>query len=177
MKKVIALLRGINVGGHKKIPMAELRDLLSVNDFNEVTTYIQSGNVLFNTNQKDLKLVSLELQIIIKDHFGFEVPVIIKTPEEIKLILENFPFENEKLEKSYFTILEDVPDPEIVEELSKIKYENEEFQFVGQCLYYFGEAGMGKAKFNHNLFERKLKMAMTTRNYRTMMKLLSLSEE
>ena len=177
MRKVIALLRGINVGGHKKLPMAELRELLIGEGFTDVVTYIQSGNVVFKTNCSNLSLESKKMHEAIKNHFGFKVPVIVKTREDLKRMIHNFPFSSEKIERSYFTIMEGIPDPETVNELSKLQYENEEFEFKNDCLYYYGAAGMGKAKFNHNLFERKLNMPLTTRNYRTMMKLLSLSEE
>ena len=78
MKTYIALLRGINVSGHKKVPMAELREILSKVGFVNVQTYIQSGNVIFQSIEEDTQKLTDIIQKEIKDHFGFEVPVLIK---------------------------------------------------------------------------------------------------
>ena len=73
MKTFIALLRGINVGGHKKVPMAELRALLSKSGFENVQTYIQSGNVIFQTSENNIPNIESIIQKAIFDHFGFEI--------------------------------------------------------------------------------------------------------
>ena len=102
---------------------------------------------------------------------------IIKTNDELKTIFDACPFTKEKKGKSYFTILHSIPNSELVEIASKKVYEGEEYLIINDCIYYFYEKGYGQAKFNMNLFERKLKTASTSRNYRTMLKLLSLSSE
>jgi uncharacterized protein (DUF1697 family) len=177
MKTYIALLRGINVSGQKKVPMAELRELLSKAGLASVKTYIQSGNVIFQSSEKHIQSLEFKIHNAIKKHFGFEVPVIIKTPNELQKIFDSCPFSEEKKQKSYFMMLFAVPEETSVEEVIKISYPNEVFQITDDCVYFYCSAGYGSAKMNNNFFERKLKVTASARNYRTMLKLLSLSTD
>ncbi|NMH87266.1 DUF1697 domain-containing protein [Flavivirga algicola] len=174
MKKYIALLRGINVSGQKKIPMAELRELLTNSGLEEVQTYIQSGNVIFKSTEKDSQKLELKIHKAIKTHFGFEVPILIKTPEDLQKVFDDCPFPEEKKINSYFTLLYAIPDKDLIAEASKMSYSNEEFVITDTCIYFYCSMGYGKAKYNNNFFERKLKTTSTARNYKTMVKLLEL---
>jgi uncharacterized protein (DUF1697 family) len=176
MKTYIALLKGINVGGHKKVPMAELRDLLKNAGFQNVQTYIQSGNVIFQSSEK-AKELETKIQNLISIQFGFEVSVIIKSNKELQSILDASPFSKEKKEKSYFIMLNRIPESNLVEEVDQLQYENEEIVIKKDGLYFYCSTGFGKTKFNMNTYERKLKVTGTARNYNTMLKLLSLSAE
>jgi uncharacterized protein (DUF1697 family) len=175
MKTYIALLRGINVSGHKKIPMAELREVLAKVGLKNVQTYIQSGNVIFKSSQSD-KLQS-KIHNAIKSHFGFEVPVLVKTPFELQQIFDNSPFPEESKINSYFMMLYSPANKVLVGEVSKLTCSNEEFKITDNCIYFYCSIGYGKAKLGNNFFERKLKVTATARNYKTMLKLLSLSAE
>jgi uncharacterized protein (DUF1697 family) len=177
MKTYIALLRGINVGGHKKIPMAELIELLSNAGFENVQSYIQSGNVILESSEEQINTIEEQIKTSILNYFGFEVSVLVKTRKDLKRIFDTCPFSKEKKKKSYFTILHNRPNDELVKIASKKVYEGEEYLIINDCIYYFCEKGYGQAKFNMNLFERKLKTASTSRNYNTIVKLLSLSED
>ena len=88
MQIYIALLRGINVGGHKKVPMAELRDLLTKSGLENVLTYIQSGNVVFQSANTGIKSLETEIKKSILDHFGFDVSVMVRTREQLHTIFE-----------------------------------------------------------------------------------------
>jgi len=177
MKTYVALLRGINVSGHKKVPMAELREILSKVGFVNVQTYIQSGNVIFqSTEEKTQKLAGI-IQKEIKKYFDFEVPVLIKTHDELLSIFNNCPFSKEKKVNSYFTFLYWTPDQLLVENLGELKYPNEEIIISNSCIYFYSSMGYGNTKYNNNFFERKLKVTATARNYKTMLKLLSLSSD
>ena len=177
MKTYIAFLRGINVGGQKKIPMAELRELLSKSGFENVKTYIQSGNVIFQSTEGNIESLELNIQNTIKNYFGFEVPVIVKIPKELKQIFDACPFSEEEKLNSYFMMLYAVPDRAIVDEVLNISYPNEIFHISNDCVYFYCATGYGKAKMSNNFFERKLKVTATARNYKTMVKLLSLSTD
>jgi len=177
MNTYIALLRGINVGGHKKVPMAELRKVLTTSRLENVQTYIQSGNVIFQSSSNNKKALEQTIQKAILDYFSFEVPVLVRNRAEIKTIFDNCPFTEEKKVTSYFTMLSDIPDRDLVDEASKKTYLNEEFVVLKDCLYFFCANGYGNAKFNLKFFERKLKVNATSRNYKTMVKLLSLSQK
>jgi len=176
MKTYIALLRGINVSGQKKVPMAELREVLSGLGFGNVQTYIQSGNVIFQSSQEKISELEHLIQEALKSHFGFEVSVLVRTVSDLNYILDNCPFTNEKKINSYFTLLHSVPDSNLVEEIRTVNYPNEEFIITNNCVYFYPSTGYGNAKCNNNFFERKLKVTATTRNYKTMAKLLSLSQ-
>ncbi|MFG6685708.1 DUF1697 domain-containing protein [Mariniflexile sp. HNIBRBA6329] len=174
MKTYIALLRGINVGGHKKVPMTVLRDLLTTAGFQKVQTYIQSGNVIFQSTAEVSELEKT-IQNLILNHFGFEVSVIVKTNQELQAILNNCPFSEERKMESYFIMLSAIPDHNLVDDVAKITYENEEVIIKNDALYFYSSTGYGRTKFNMNTYERKLKVIGTSRNYKTMLKLLSLS--
>ena len=171
----IALLRGINVGGHKRVPMAELRETLTKIGFRDVQTYIQSGNVIFQHESTKKDKIEATIQDIILSAFGFEVPVIIKTPKEVNAIFNTCPFNDIQKEKSYFMLLNKAPNPELIIEMQKLTYENEVFKITNDCIYFYSSFGYGRTKFNSNFFERKLQVISTARNYKTMIKLLSLS--
>ena len=173
--KYVALLKGINVGGHKKTPMAELREILTKAGFSNVSTYIQSGNVFIETEEVSIEAIESKISMAIKDHFGFEVLVMVKTHEELQRIFDNCPFGEDEKTASYFMLLHQKPTSETIALASEKVYENEYYQITEDCLYYYSPKGMGKSKFNANFFEKKLETFITARNYKTMLKLLSLS--
>lgn len=173
----IALLRGINVGGNKKILMADLRNLLTEIGLQRVKTYIQSGNVIFQSKESSIKKLELLIHQSIKNLFGFDVPVLIKTPEDLQTIFNNCPFSQEQKTQSYFTFLYTVPSKKLAKEVSQISYVNETFTITNTCVYFYCSTGYGKSKCSNNFFERKLNVTATARNYKTMVKLLSLSTD
>ncbi len=174
MKSYIALLRGINVGGHKKVPMAELRELLTKSGLENVNTYIQSGNVIFQSSEGNKAKLEAIIHKVILEQFGFEVPILVRSKDDIKTILEACPFPKEKKIESYYIMLNEAPKKNLVVEVSQQTFPNEEFIITNNCVYIFYTLGAGKAKLGINWFEKKLKVKATARNYRTMVKLLSL---
>ncbi len=177
MNTYIALLKGINVGGHKKVPMAELRELLSKSGYENVQTYIQSGNVILQSSEKSIRKIEATIKKAILDYFGFQVSVLVRTVPELNRIFDDSPFTEEKKKASYFMMLHDTPHVELVQIASEKIYEGEEYKIIKDCIYFFCAKGYGQAKFNANFFELKLKTFATSRNYNTMVKLLSLSQE
>lgn len=174
MKKYIALLRGINVGGHKKFPKADQLEMLSKLGVSSPQVYLHTGNWIFESSESK---ENLETQIsnLINDEYGWEVPIIVRTHSELKTILDACPFKDETLKKSYFVILSKSPSQEKVTEISKISYPKETFYLTPQCVYLFSQDGASKAKLSNNFFENKLKVQATTRNYNTLQKLVELS--
>ncbi len=173
MKKYIALLRGINVGGKAKLKMADLKLLFEDLGFEAVATYIQSGNVVFAA--KNGKGLEEKISKEIKSKFGYEVPVLVKTTAEIEKIVKDCPFEKDKKEASYFVLLKKPPQKELVKAAEQLNYPDEEFVITDECVYLYCATGYGKAKLNNNLFEKKLKVSATTRNYRTLLKLVEMA--
>ncbi|WP_298477513.1 DUF1697 domain-containing protein [uncultured Maribacter sp.] len=174
MKTYIALLRGINVSGHKKIKMADLRLLLEKEDFTNVKTYIQSGNIIFSSQEEDSTKLEHQLSTLIKENYDFEVPVLVKNAEQIKDILDKNPYKNKEdlaSNKIYFVVLKEAPKIENSSILSSISFQNEQLVITPTCVYLRCALGAGKAKCTNNFIEKKLKVSATTRNYKTMLKL------
>lgn len=173
MNRYIALLRGINVGGQKKILMADLRALLESQGFNNVVSYIQSGNLLFSSSENTDHAHRIQKAII--DKYGWEVPVLITTPDHIKKQLDACPFPSPAKENSYFVLFNDTPSKEQLESIEDISYPGEEFVVGDHCIYLYCEAGYGRAKLSNNFFEKKLRVTATTRNYKTLLKLTQMA--
>jgi uncharacterized protein (DUF1697 family) len=173
MNIFIALIRGINVGGHKKILMADLRALFESLGFEEVQTYIQSGNVVFKATEE----TNLANKIVkaIEAKYGFIVPVLVKKGSELNEIILECPFSDEKREKSYFILLKGNPSRESIERTTGFSHPSEEFHIEGDCVYIYYSEGAGKAKMGVNFFEKKLMVKATARNFRTLTKLVAMS--
>lgn len=181
MQTFISILRGINVGGYKKILMTDLKSLYETLRFDNVITYIQSGNVIFNTdkNKSDTELAAeIEYEILAK--YGFNVPVIIRSLEEMKNTLSVNPFQGQKginPEKLHVTFLSEVPGEKELTAIVKYDYPPDKFSIIGSEVYLHCPNGYGTSKLNNNFFESKLKMKATTRNWNTVNKLVELANE
>lgn len=161
------------------MPMAELRALLEKLKFQNVMTYIQSGNIAFGATETDKGILEKRIKTGIQDVFGFDVPVLVKSKRDFESILEQNPYtDSEALERKevYFVLLKNTPRGELVDAFQQLTFENEHFFITKDCVYLLCQNGYGKAKLNNNLIERKLMVEATTRNYRTMMKLLEMSK-
>lgn len=178
MAVYIAFLRGINVGGHKKIKMADLRASLEKKGFSEPKTYIQSGNLIFRSSKTSIEKLEDEIARIINQDFGFEVPVIIKTIDEIKYIIEHNPFEgSSKYDPKLFCVclLNKAPLKHDIAQLKMKDFSPEIYSIQGKAIYLYPALGLAKSKMTLTIFENKLKVKATARNWRTMHKLLELS--
>lgn len=179
MPTYIVLLRGINVSGQKKVPMADLKKTFEDLKFKNVQTYIQSGNVVFECAQSDTEKLESSIEKKIKKDFGFDVPVIIRTPSELQDILKSNPFlKDPKKDKDrmYVTFLSKVPMTEHIKKLDGISYPPEEFVLKSKTIYFFSPNGYGNAKMNNNFFENKLKVTATTRNLKTIRQLIEMAD-
>jgi uncharacterized protein (DUF1697 family) len=173
MKTYISILRGINVSGQKKIKMADLKVLYEELGFKNVLTYIQSGNVVFEFQESAPKILEQLIFDKIKNHYGFEVPNLILTPNEIEEAIKTNPFKN--IEKMYFTFLEGTPTKENIEKLYTYNFEEEYYELIGKVIYFHCPNGAGRAKMSNNFFESKLKIMATSRNLNTTKKLLEMA--
>lgn len=180
MDTYIALLRGINVSGHRKIKMADLRGMLTDLGLEAVTTYIQSGNVVFRSSERDIGLLEHCIKEGIAHSFGFDVPVLVKKRRELVSILDESPFkkpEDLAANRIYYVLLKQAPSPEFIPNLDPNEFPNELFVITPNCVYLNCIFGAGKAKLSNTIIERKLKLEATTRNHRTLVKLIELSSE
>ena len=168
--RYIALLRGINVGGQKRIKMIDLKSMFESLGFKNVKTYIQSGNVIFDYDTTDTIKLANQIEEKISEIFGFLVKTIIRTDEELRSIVANNPFVKEpniELDKLHVTFMLDIPDPSTVLLLDVKKEENEKFLIISKEVYLYCPNGYGNTKLTNGMFEKKLKVFATTRNWKT----------
>lgn len=178
MKTYIALLRGINVSGQKKIKMADLKQTLENSGLQNVKTYIQSGNIVFDSEITETDMLQDKIHNAILNDFTFEVPVLVKISSQLEMILTANPFTDEVEEnRLYFVLLEKPPEQSLVDEFNEVNFVNEDFSITKACVYLCCKNGYGNAKLNNNLIERKLKVQATTRNLKTMQKLVEMTKE
>lgn len=177
MPTYIALLRGINVSGQKKIKMAELREQLVETGFTNTRTYIQSGNVVFDTKKKQSTLAGIITKNI-KSNYGFDVPVMILSIDDLEFIHSNNPYLKDGAEEKslYVAILDQLPESENLENLRAFDTGTSTWQILDNYIYLHYPDGAGRSKLTNNLIERKLKVSATSRNWRSMGKILELAK-
>jgi uncharacterized protein (DUF1697 family) len=180
MLTYIALLRGINVSGHHKIKMTELKQLFINLGYHDVVTYIQSGNVIFKSHIKESILIEDTVISAISKHFGHTIEVLILTKNDLITIFNANPFLAKDLttdiSKLHVTILNKMPDLDGIPTVEiLVTNSDDEFQLIENAIYLYCPNGYGNTKLNNNLFEKKLKVSATTRNWKTISKLVELS--
>ena len=179
METYISILRGINVSGHKKIQMDDLKALFENLKFKNVTTYIQSGNVIFKASKQCDEVLTKKIEDAIYSKYNFEVPVINRSVEEVRNIIAANPLlkdSNIDAEKLHVTFLEEVPGKTKVDSIKNIDYSPDKFIIIGKEIFLYCPDGYGITKLSNNFFENKLKVSATTRNWKTVNKLLELAE-
>ena len=177
--RYISILRGINVSGHKKIKMVDLKSLYELLGFQNVATYIQSGNVIFDAainNKADLKA---KIEEAIDRRYKFHVPLEIRTYREIGDIIENCPFGSVDLvedgTKVLVTFLSSTPPKVRVSDIQKHVVAPEKLVVKGKEVYLYCPNGYGKSKLSNTFLEHKLGVEATTRNWKSIHKLYELS--
>ncbi len=169
METYIALLRGINVSGQKKIKMADLRALLHQKGLQEVQTYIQSGNIVCNTLYDALALRQ-KITEGIAEQYGFDVPVQVIPAADWLYWADQNPFLPDyegELKYLHLTILEKDPGP-----LGPLPFETpDQFEQRGRLVYLYCPDGYGRSKLTNSFWEKKASCAATTRNWKTVRKL------
>ena len=179
METYIAILRGINVSGQKKIKMADLKSALADLNFINVTTYIQSGNIVFQENKCSTETLSGKISGKIKEVFGFDVPVITRNLDEWKHAVHQNPFLKRKgidMKRVYLTFLTKQPENHKKENIEAMDFTPDEFIIIGKEIYLHCPIMYGKSKISNNFFEQKLKVTATTRNMNTVYKLIEIAE-
>lgn len=174
MPKYISLLRGINVGGKRSIKMAELTSFYQKLEYHNVTTYLQSGNVVFETMQTNTSAIQQQITSGIAQHWGYDVPVMVYPALAWPKIIADNPFssipnfEDTNLYVSFFEKMVQMPD---LTKILKNKDEAEEIIFRENLAYLYCPIGYGKTKLNNTFLEKILNTHVTTRNWRTITEL------
>ncbi len=171
----IALLKGINVGGHKKIKMTTLAKMFTALGYSNVTTYIQSGNVVFESKKTDTVKLTTIISQKIKETFDFDIDVIVKTKVELEFVFNNNPFIKNEIEKLYVAFLSSTPKEKNID---LGVYEDAEYQIVNDVVYMFFKTKSSDSKLPNNINEKKLHVNIaSTRNWKTVTQLVHLTKE
>ena len=173
----IALLRGINVGG-KVLKMADLKQAVSKSGFEEVQTYLQSGNLVFKAPKAGNDALATRISAAIRDHKSMDVTVMVRDAGEWDKIVSGNPYKQaHEFPKTVHTfILDATPEAARIEALKAKEAGREEWQIVDGTLYLHTPDGFGKSVLG-NVIERILKVPMTARNWNTVLALGELAGE
>jgi uncharacterized protein (DUF1697 family) len=177
MPNYIAMLRGINVLGHKTIKMESLRASFEALGFGDVKTYIASGNVIFQTAQASSASLSKKISDRILRDFGFPVSIVLITSNALHKVIRRNPFPKKKtidVSKLHVTFLVEPPTKTAWKNLRSLPRKPDLFLAGSQEIYIYCPAGYGRTKLSNTAFEKLLSVAATTRNWNTVNKLAEL---
>lgn len=179
MTVYVALLRGVNVGGHNRIRMTALKQALTDLGLDRVETYIQSGNVLFHSIE-EAPVLRGRIEQQIRAVFGLDVPVVLRTAAELAQIVANNPFSEAEMrgaESLAIALLADSPPAGSVERLAdQSATGSDEFRVAGRDVYILYRQPSHKSKLSNLFFEQKLGVPATTRNWQTVNQLALMAE-
>jgi uncharacterized protein (DUF1697 family) len=167
----VALLRGVNVGGKNIVAMSELRGLFDDRGYSNVRTFIQSGNVLFDSTREPAASL---LESAILERCGVTTNVIIRSAVELRVVLDHNPFEVSESTALYVGFLGVPPDPKVLEGLDVERFVGERLVVIGAEFFLHLPRGAGNAKLPSYL-ARQLKVPFTIRNWNTLLRLIELT--
>jgi len=174
-----ALLRGINVGGSRKVPMADLRTLMEGLGHDGVRSYLQSGQAVFTADHGDEESLAAELAGAIEERFGFAVDVIVRDHAYLRAVVENCPFPAAELEAKqlHVTYFSAPVDEDRYAEIDRAAYLPEEFRLGDRALYLYVPDGLGRSKLAEHLSKPRLNKGViaTSRNWNTVVKLVEMT--
>lgn len=176
MENKIGILRGINVGGKRKVLMEDLRNLCENLGLEKVQSYIQSGNLIFNSATQNSELENI-LEKAIFSQFGFKIPVIVRDQKELEASIESNPFEKSDINKLHLTLLKEISAQESIQAIEDFNSEPDKFVIQEKDIYIVCENKYHKSKLSNNFFEKKLQVVATTRNWKTLTKLVELCKQ
>jgi uncharacterized protein (DUF1697 family) len=177
MAAFVSLFRGINVGGHNKVRMNDLKDMHEALGLKDILCYIQSGNVVFKSDDADAAQLRKQIEDGFETKFGFRAEVIVRTLGELREIIEKNPFQgqqNKEPDRVVVMFLTAHPDDTAQEALLKTYVGPEEIFIINKELYIYYPDGIGRSKLSGSFIEKKLKTFGTARNWNTILKLQEL---
>jgi uncharacterized protein (DUF1697 family) len=180
MPVVIAMLRGINVSGHKPVKMEALRKSFEVLGFKHVRTYVQSGNVVFEAGKEVATDLEGRIEKMIRKDFGYEVPVLVRTAKEMEQVLQGNPLAGvEGIDETrlHVTFLADKALKSAARDLEALVTKPEQIRVSGREIYLYCPNGYGTSKISNTAIEKKLGVGATTRNWRSVNALVEMSRE
>jgi len=173
----VALLRGINVGGKNRLPMAALAEIFTAAGCRNVRTYIQSGNVVFAAGPKAAERIPAVVARAIRASHGLEVPVVLRSSEELRGVVARNPFLKKRVDPQslHVAFLADAPERSRGASLDPERSPGDSFVLRGREIYLHLPKGVGKSKLTNAWFDSKLGTTSTLRNWRTVLELLDMA--
>jgi uncharacterized protein (DUF1697 family) len=173
----IAVLRAINLGARNKISMADLRALFVDLGAKDVQTYVQSGNVVFTSSLGSPAKLVEAIEAAIRDRLGLSITVLVRTRDELQQVVDGNPLlgGGRDIANLYVTFLAEVPASDRVAELEAQTFGPDEVQVIGRHVYLHCPTGYGRSKLSNTFLERRLAVAATNRNWRTVTSLAALA--
>jgi len=174
----IVLLRGINLGSANRIAMPELREALTAAGFDNVRTYVQSGNVVVSSEDPPDK-VAARCKGVIAERFGLDIDVVVRTRDELAEIVRRNPLGKAADDPKRYQVsfLEDEPEGALADRLAAVAADEERVVVEGREIYAWHPAGVARSKLWAALANRKLGVTATARNWTTVTKLLELADD
>lgn len=172
--KYLVLLKAINVAGKNLVPMEKLRHLLTGLQFANVQTYIQSGNIIFESNQRDTDAITKTIEYQLQHTFQAVSTAFVYTQNQFEVIVNGNPFLADpvnEIDHLHLTFMQHEPDKELVHALIMNEAVQDKYIIKGKYIYLHCPNGYGNTKLTNSLFEKKLKITATTRNWKTVLKL------
>lgn len=176
----LALLRGVNVSGHRMIKMDALKTAIEKIGFQNVQTYIQSGNLFIETIEENAAKVGFIIKQEIQKTFGHDVPVIVISQKDLELCITNNPFlkiNNVDFKKLYVAFISTILKPDNINDLKISNFKPDEASIDNNRIFIKYEIGAGKTKLDQNYIEKKLNVTATIRNWNSINKLLEIFQE
>jgi uncharacterized protein (DUF1697 family) len=172
--RYVALLRGINVGGRKKVAMADLREALGALGHDDVETYLQSGNAVFTSTDTDPRALAGEIEQELMSRLGMDVKVLVRTAGELAQVVDGNPFPDGTAEpkKLHVAFLSAAPGDERVAGFDPAPYAPDELRLGDRAVYLWYPNGYGRTRLTNDVLERKLGVTASTRNWNTVVNLL-----
>ena len=172
----VALLRGINVGGHRKVPMVELRQVMDGLGWTDVRTHLTSGNAVFTAGERSTAELAAELEAAIAGHFGFPVACLVRTAGELRAAADACPYPAADLDPARLLVLflDRAPDAGRLAAVDPAAFAPDEFRAGERELYCWFPNGMGRSKLPGALEAACRGRTVTGRNWRTVTKLLEM---
>lgn len=173
----VALLRGINVGGKNRLAMADLAAAFEACGCSRVSTFIQSGNVIFDAKPAVYARLAVDLPAKIRAAHGLTVPVVLRSREELAAVPAANPYADRALDDKLFHVmfLADTPAASAAQALDPSRSEGDEFVVVGREIFLWMPNGVARSKLTNAWFDKQLATVSTARNWRTVLKLIELS--
>jgi uncharacterized protein (DUF1697 family) len=174
----VAMLRGINLGPHRRVPMADLRTLLTEAGYEAVRTYVQSGNIVLRSPAKPGE-VERELQTLISERFGFDVPVVVRSRAQLAAVVKADPLGDvaDDPKRYQVSFLAEKPPADLVRRMQERATESERVVARGREIYAWHPEGVARSKLWNELAGKGLGITATARNWTTVMTLMEMASE